>query len=214
MTSLFRTPVREHMSQTLVAVRPTTKLDAVQSLFEEHDISAVPIIDDDGTLRGIVSTTDLLRVARIALTTPGDLAQITAPPHDVADVMRTDVVTVDEGAPVREAAEKMFRHRIHRVVVLRHGKAVGVLSTRDAMRAVLFHHIETPLGRVMSEPVVTIGLADTIKSAVGRLGAANVRGLVSFASRARRSRCAHGASSRSSSASCAVSSRGSTSCAS
>lgn len=166
------------MSHSLVAVHPTTTLDHVQSLLEERDISAVPVMDDDGALRGVVSTTDLLRVARIELTTPRDLARITPPARAVADVMRTDVVTIDEGASIREAAEKMFKHRIHRVVVLRHGKVAGVVSTRDAMRAVLFHHIETPLDKVMSTPVATIDLGETIESAIGRLEAANVRGLV------------------------------------
>jgi CBS domain-containing protein len=88
------------------------------------------------------------------------------------------VVTVDESADLREAARRMIRHRIHRVVVLRRGRAAGVLSTRDAMRAVLFHHVETPLEEVMSRPVETVEIGLPIGAAIERLTEANVRGLV------------------------------------
>jgi CBS domain-containing protein len=92
--------------------------------------------------------------------------------------MRTRVVTVDEDQPLRDAATKMVEHHIHRVIVLREGRPVAVVSTRDAMRAVLFHHIETPLAKAITTPVITIDLGEHLDVAVHRLADANVRGLV------------------------------------
>jgi CBS domain-containing protein len=178
MTTLWSTPVREYMSRALIAVPPHTPLSEVQRLFDERDISAVPIVDEAGALRGIVSSTDLLRVARIELTSPGAAPLLTAPALRAADIMRTDVVAIDEAAPLRDAAAKMVERRIHRLVVLRKGLPVGVISTRDAMRAVLFHHIEVPLERVMTTPVETIDLGEPIDAAIARLADVNVRGLV------------------------------------
>ncbi len=180
MSALWETPVREYMSNALVSVTPETSLADVQGVLEDRDISAVPVLGSDGSLRGIVSTTDLLRVASIELgTTPSvRSAKIVAPSKRASDIMKTDVVTVDEDAPVREAAVKMVAHRIHRVVVLRKGKPAGVISARDAMRAVLFHHIESPIDTVMTSPVETIDLGESIRVAIVQLEAANVRGLV------------------------------------
>lgn len=177
MSQLWETPVREYMSNALVSVLPSTSLGEVQQILEDRDVSAVPVIGADGALLGILSTTDLLRVARVEMTSPR-VSKVVPPPQLAADLMKKNVVTIDEGAPVREAAAKMVDHRIHRVVVLRSGKPVGVVSARDAMRAVLFHHIEAPIERIMTSPVETIDLGEPIRVAIERLADANVRGLV------------------------------------
>lgn len=176
--ALFSTPVREYMSHGLVSVRPETTLAELQRVFEERDVSAVPIVDAAGALVGILSTTDLMRASRIELDRPGGIARVTVPPRLVSDLMRREVVTVDEDAPLREAAAKMVEHHIHRVVVLRDGRPVAVHSTRDAMRAVHFHHVETPLSSAISAPVLTVDVGDNVASAIRKLGDVNVRGLV------------------------------------
>jgi predicted transcriptional regulator len=178
LTTLWTTPVREYASNPLISVRPETPLVDVQEVLLEHDISAVAVVDDRGELKGILSSTDLLREARIELAGPRELARITPPPRKARDLMRRDVVTVDEDAPLHDAARQMVNHRIHRVVVTRGGAPAGVLSTRDAMCAVLRQRIETPLEQVMTTPVETIDEGDTIRTAIERLDDANVRGLV------------------------------------
>ncbi len=178
MTTLWSTPVREYASNTLVSVRPDMPLADVHELLLARDISAVPVVDEKGELCGILSTTDLLREARLEIAAPGGAVRITPPPRRARDLMKRNVVTVDQDAPLGDAAGEMTKHRIHRVVVTRGGKAIGVLSTRDAMRAVLHQRIETPLERVMTVPVETIDEGDTIRAAVERLDDANVRGLV------------------------------------
>jgi CBS domain-containing protein len=178
LTTLWATPVRAYASDTLVSVKPETPLTEVHELLLEHDISSVPVIDDHGKLAGILSTTDLLREARIDIEGPGARARVTPPARAASDLMRRDVISVDHEASLSDAAGAMVKHRIHRVVVTRGGAPVGVLSTRDAMRAVFDQRIESPLERVMTAEVQTIDEGDTIRTAVQRLGDANVRGLV------------------------------------
>jgi predicted transcriptional regulator len=178
VTTLRAMPVRDYASKTLISVRPETSLVAVQEVLLEFDISAVPVIDECGELKGILTTTDLLREAKIEVSAPGEVMRITPPARTARDLMRRDVITVDESAPLGEAATAMASHRIHRVVVTRNGAPVSVLSTRDAMRAVLFHRVDLPLSRVMTTPVETIAEGDTIRMAIQRLADVNVRGLV------------------------------------
>jgi CBS domain-containing protein len=80
--------------------------------------------------------------------------------------------------PLLDAAESMSKHRIHRVVVTRSGQAVGVVSTRDAIAAVLAQRTTTPLERIMTSPVSTISDSDTIRAGIERLDDAGVHGLV------------------------------------
>lgn len=177
-TALWAAPVRDYVSPSLVSVLPGTPLAEVQRLLLDRNFSAVPVIDASGQLRGILSTTDLLREARIEISAPEGAARITPPPRSARDLMRRDVITVDEDAPLGDAVAAMTRYRIHRLVVTRQGAPAGVLSTRDAMRAVLEQRVEVPLERIMTTPVETIDEGDSIRDAIERLAAANVRGLV------------------------------------
>ncbi len=178
MGDLFSTPVREYMSKTLVAVRPGASLHEVLDTLRARDVSSVAVTDEDGTLRGIVSMTDLLKVAQIEHASTRELPRITPPGRVAADIMKTEVVTVDEAESVAVAAARMVAGRIHRVVVTRKGHAVAVFSTRDMMRVVLFHHIETPLSEIMTTPVETIDVGASIDEAIAHLHDTNLRGLV------------------------------------
>src|SRR4051794_539961 len=170
--------VREYASDVVISVRPETPLVDVHELLLENDISAVPVLDRGGRLVGILSTTDLLREAQIEVSAPGEVMRIVPAPRTAADLMRREVITVDRDAPLRDAARAMLKHRIHRVVVTSSGAPAGVLTTRDAMRAVIRERITSPLESVMTSPVETIDQGDTIRMAIQRLADECVHGLV------------------------------------
>lgn len=167
---LWSTPVREYMSHALISIAPDATLEVARDLLAERDVSALAVVGNvEGApkLVGVLSTTDLWRG-----TLPGKDAKT------VADLMTTDVATIEESSSLRQAAELMLARKTNRVVVLRKGRPVAVHSTRDAMRAVLFHHIEAPLSRVMHSPVVTVAAQDTVSHANHLLKLDNSRGLV------------------------------------
>lgn len=178
MSGHFQTPVHEYMSKALIAVRPTASLDEALHTMEERDVSSVAVTDESGALVGVVSLTDLLRVAQIQRKSLSEAPSIRPPSRTVESIMRAPVHTVEASAPVQEAAAKMVENRIHRVFVVREGKAIAVFSTRDMMQVVLFHHIETPISAVMKSPVSTIDLGLSIDAAVIHLDESKTRGLV------------------------------------
>lgn len=172
---MFATPSREYMSRSLVSVRPDMPLDEVARVLSERDISCVAVTDEEGHPAGIVSTTDLLRDALAQLAAP---ESTDAPKRLARDVMSKAIIGVDEMQSVRDAAQTMVTHHIHRVLIYRGDLAIAVLSTRDVMRAVMFHHVELPLSEVMTSPVETVGVGESIETAIGKLGEKSVRGLV------------------------------------
>lgn len=175
---MFATPAREYMSRSLISVRPDVPLDEVARILEERDISCVAVTEDDGHPVGIVSSTDLLRDALAHLPALGEAPRADPPKRVAKDVMCAAIIGVDEMQSVRDAAETMVIHHIHRVLVYRADRAIAVLSTRDVMRAVMFHHIELPLSKVMTSPVETVEVGERIDVAISRLGEKNLRGLV------------------------------------
>lgn len=133
--------VREAMSSPVVTVpRTATVRQAVRVLYE-HNVTAAPVVGEDGRMVGIVSEMDLLRGEFEA--DPRASLRPVAPPHDlppraVHEVMTAQVRTVRETSDVAELAEMMMRTGIKSVPVLRDEEIVGMVSRRDLM-AVLAH---------------------------------------------------------------------------
>jgi CBS domain-containing protein len=174
----FSEPVHEYASPDLVAVRPTETLDAVARLLEERGISGVAVTEADGTLRGIVSTKDVLRAVALEIHPRSPHPVVRSTDRTAAEVMIAKPITVGVDEAIRRAAALMVEHGIHRVIVKRGDRPVGVVTTRDVMRAVLRHRITTPLRQVMRMPVETIDIGQPVEQAVAHLADANVRGLV------------------------------------
>ncbi len=171
---MFSAPARDFMSRSLISVHADTPLDQVARILAERDISCVVILDAAGAPCGIVLSTDILRDA---------LREMAQRHRDVAprlsrDVMSTSIIGIDESQSVREAAEAMVIHRIHRVLVSQGDQPVAVLSTRDVMRAIVAQRVALPLSAVMTTPVETIDLGASVRAALTQLGEKSLRGLV------------------------------------
>jgi CBS domain-containing protein len=127
---------REVMTSPVITVRRTdTVRRAVQVLYD-HNITAAPVLDDTGSLAGIVSEMDLLT----GEFQPDPRAQErpasevgAAPPARVSEVMTQDVVTVTEATDVTQVITYMVGKRIKSVPVVRGDLVVGIVSRRDLM---------------------------------------------------------------------------------
>lgn len=75
----------------------------------------------------------------------------------VEDVMVEDVITVDSDAPVMEAVGLMNKHEIGCLIVVRRGKAVGIVTERDLLKRVLAESRDpkkTRVRQIMSKPLI------------------------------------------------------------
>lgn len=139
-------------------------------MLEARGISAVPILEN-GKLVGIVSTTDIVAAtARVAATAN--------PVPAAAELMTSPVVTVTPDEPLLDASRKMVAAKVHRVVVIDHDRVVGMLSARDVLKEVKARLVDTPIGKLMTTPVLTVEVGSSVDEAIAKLAAANVHGLV------------------------------------
>ncbi len=136
------------MVRDVVTVSPDDDVaDAIQ-LLADYDVSALPVVDDDENVVGIISEADLLHREEIgtekhrpwwleAVTPASTLAGEFAKSHGrrVAEIMSTDVVSASEDTPLGEIATLLERHRIKRVPILRSGKLVGIVSRSNLIQA-------------------------------------------------------------------------------
>ncbi len=121
--------------------------DAIKKMIE-YRISGLPVVDADGALVGMLSESDFLRRAELgtgrkhlgwlAYFMPGKLAGEYVHEHGrrVREVMTPDPMTVDEYAPLEDAAKIMETNYIKRLPVTRKGRLIGMLTRSDMMRVV------------------------------------------------------------------------------
>jgi CBS-domain-containing membrane protein len=144
------------MASKVITVRPDTLVSDIASTLLKHRISAVPVLNDDGSLAGIVSEADLIhRVEagterrhawwRDLLSEKGSLAREFLKSHAIkaSDVMTRNVMMADPDMPVDELASLLDRHRIRRVPIVRNGRVLGIVSRADLIRALVGSHTET-----------------------------------------------------------------------
>lgn len=121
-----RVPITQIMTRSLVCAREDLAIDELVRLFVRTHIGCLPIVDDRGHPRGIVTKTDLLEL----LLTPERVATATA-----ADIMMPLAIVLDEGATVAHCASMMALEDFHHVMVVsRDGALTGVVSSQDVVR--------------------------------------------------------------------------------
>ncbi|MET4702036.1 CBS-domain-containing membrane protein [Constrictibacter sp. MBR-5] len=138
---------KDIMTTSVVSVTPETGVSEVARLLLERHISAVPVIQAEGGLVGMVSEGDFLRRTEgdgrlhgswwlRLFSGPGESAAQYVKTHgrSAADVMTQDVITVTEDTPAGEIAHLLETKRIKRVPVLRDGRIVGIVSRADLLR--------------------------------------------------------------------------------
>jgi CBS domain-containing protein len=142
---------RDLMSSDVVKVAPDTPLRDVAKTLLAHQISAVPVVDETGTLVGMVSEGDLVGrkktdretrsewwLMRLAEGEPLNtefLEHLESPLAVAREVMSSPVITVSEDTRFDEIASLMGEHRVKRVPVIRDGQVVGIVRRADLLRA-------------------------------------------------------------------------------
>jgi CBS domain-containing protein len=137
---------KDVMTAPAITVTRDTPVEQIARLLLERRISAVPVVETDGRLIGIVSEGDLMRRPESGgerrpswwldlLSSPDDRAHDYSKAHGrlAGDVMTQNVASVDEDTPLERIAEMLEKRRIKRVPVVRSGKVVGIVSRANLL---------------------------------------------------------------------------------
>ncbi len=174
----FDVPVSLYMSSPIVAIRTRDSLERARSMLADHEVSALPVVDEKDRVVGILSRTDLLRVGRREAGSRPGAALLMLPDRNAGDEMTHEVAILSHEASIADAAGVMTQKRIHRVVIEDDGVPVGIFSTRDVMRVIREKRLNLPLSEIMSSPLFTVRHSEPLSLATDRLPKARVTGLV------------------------------------
>lgn len=139
----MRRVVGDLMTKDVIVMRESTPYKEVVDLMLANDVSAVPVVDENGHLAGIVSEADLLlkeehrgREAEHHRFERGRrrVERTKASGQVARDLMVTSVVSVRPDAAPGEAARLMHEHGVKRLPVIdEHGSVVGIVSRKDVL---------------------------------------------------------------------------------
>ncbi|SFH11813.1 CBS domain-containing protein [Streptomyces mirabilis] len=138
--------VGDLMTTAVVSVRRDMIFKDIAQHLAEHDITAVPVVDDQGRPIGVVSAADLLRKQESQADPGGHLTAAHLLPAERAKahaltaegLMTSPAVTARPQWSVVEAARAMAQHHVKRLPVVGDAdRLVGIVSRGDLLRVFL-----------------------------------------------------------------------------
>ena len=142
---------KDLMTSSVKVVQPNSTVEEAAKILLDNSISGLPVVDEEGILKGIISEGDLVFQNKKlsppamvdilgALITVGSQEQYFKElkrtlATTVNELMVTDVVTVNPDMTLEDIATLMIEKKINRVPVVDEQKLVGIITRQDIIRA-------------------------------------------------------------------------------
>lgn len=137
--------LKDVMTKDVLVVSEQTPFKEIAELIETHHVSAVPVLDHQAPV-GVVSEADLLLKADRDRPRRRSWLQVGRTRAEerkarglcARDLMSSPAIVIAPEATVSEAAGRMLRHHVKRLLVVdSSGKLVGIVSRSDLLK--VFH---------------------------------------------------------------------------
>jgi CBS domain-containing protein len=145
--------VADIMTKDVVTCKPSDPVESVVKLMSSRDISGLPVIEGDKVV-GVVTEADIMRLLVVpepsGIWMPSPLEVLLEIPFkelmqlrrlqksakDVAEqtvggIMQRDVLSISPDDDIEGAAALMVKHKVNRLVVLKGGKLLGIITRDD-----------------------------------------------------------------------------------
>lgn len=144
---------KDIMKKEVITVSPETAVVQAAKLLLEHHINGLPVVDNEGYLKGIICQSDLISQQKkiplpsffimldgfIPLTSSKhiekELRKMSA--IKVGEAMTPDPVTVGPETVLEDIATLMVKSNIHSLPVLDQEKLVGIIGKEDILRTLM-----------------------------------------------------------------------------
>ena len=141
--------VKDIMTRDVIRVSPDTNVKEALNLLLRMHISGLPVIDDKGRLMGMFTEKEVLRnVLPSYIEKVGKFVYEENPKSikkkfeslsnsTVSQLMRKDVITVNEDTSLCEAVHLMLTNKVRRIPILdKSGKVVGIVARGDILKTI------------------------------------------------------------------------------
>ena len=132
--------VSDVMTRDVVSAAPDTPLDEAADTLVRHRLRAIPVIDDEGHVVGILTDRQVMTHYLPDLEDPAagrpDRPDVIRQ-GTVRDVMERTVMCVNQNEPLGDVVRLMLDKEIERLPVVSDSRLVGFLTRGDILRQLL-----------------------------------------------------------------------------
>ena len=119
---------RDIMTQSVVCTKPDTSVFKAMTMLVRHNISGIPVVEDDMTLVGIITEKDILRLN-------DDFNNSIN--KTVSDFMTRPTISFEENESIQDVCLYLTHAAFRRVPVTSGGLLVGIISRTDIIKKML-----------------------------------------------------------------------------
>jgi CBS domain-containing protein len=135
--------VKDIMTTDIITVKENSKIRELVNVFAENEIYGVPVLDEEDFVIGVVSSIDILKKEEsenfysksflfdFNINLFEDSRFFDKP---VSSIMTKELITVTPDDTIEEMARIMYENKIHRVLVIKYDKLIGIVSTFDLLK--------------------------------------------------------------------------------
>ncbi len=184
--------VKEVMSSPAISISPQENVAEVWSTMVKHQLKALPVVNEDQQVVGIITDEDLIERAglqqRLSVakqldpeTIEEEIRQLSESHQLVENIMTRPVIITSEDTALSHAVGLMKKHHLKRIPVTgKGGKLVGMLSRLDVLRQISPVESTPPLstpfltlpklvGNIMSPEIPLVAEEDQIEKIIETL---------------------------------------------
>ncbi len=147
---------KDIMNTEVLSVRDDMTVQELAGFLTEREILGAPVVDSEGEVVGVVSCTDIVQSTTteadivVEKSTPGfyehgwedkldpdEMGRLHVEENEslpVREIMTPTIYTVPEDTPISDIAKAMVAGRIHRLLVTRGSRLVGIITTLDMLK--------------------------------------------------------------------------------
>ncbi len=115
--------VKDVMVSPVIIVEKDDSLKKVAELMSEHNLGSIVVVDEEGEPVGIITERDAVERVMTKDLIPSKVK--------AQEVMSYPLILVKPETKIIEAAEKMRKHKVRRLIVMDRSRMVGIVSSRD-----------------------------------------------------------------------------------
>jgi len=128
---------KDIMTQNVLTAKTSTPFNDVVNVFTKSNINHLPILNSEGGLRAIISSTDVLKAIhemdQFAINYNGYSIEKRI---DVRDEMSSDVISITGETDLKEAVRLMVDHNIHALPIIENEELLGIITSNDILKAI------------------------------------------------------------------------------
>ncbi|QJB57899.1 CBS domain-containing protein [Pseudodesulfovibrio sp. zrk46] len=127
--------VKDLMSSPVFSLKENDSLHSARSLMDLQRIRHIPIVTVDNTFTGLITHRDILSatISKLAELDPETQKEIDSG-IPIREIMRTDIATVEEETPLKDAAQILLNHKYGCLPVIHEGELSGIVTEADFLR--------------------------------------------------------------------------------